>query len=209
MDQFGTGPRRAFFVAFDERLDDGAHRVHLGEEGVPRHAGGFERQMWQPFADPWRQGVAFRRVIEGEGGVALAGQSLVELDDGASQSRAAGFQRHQSVDEAGFVRQVLDTVRDRHAGFAHELPAAAFRTQPLQRRVTAVDRQPQAHGERAFRHRYGIGGDVGVGWITDGLAQPIEQTGPRQDLVAQRPGTAVVAGEHGQPSAGMLGWHAL
>ncbi len=127
-------------VALDPGFDDSLCRAQLGEELFGGFAGGDASQVGvQAFGNP-----AFLRaagcVAEVQHGVALAGETFIELDHHAPERGLTTLEPRDGLGDVPRVAQSLLAIRYLHAGLAEQPPAAGLRTERHEQRVAGVQR---------------------------------------------------------------------
>src|SRR5918997_7188285 len=100
-----------YLISLHPGLHDAAHLPELALVVLPALARGLEPGAHRQLPlDPAGQGLALRRALAGEDGVALAGEPLVELYGDAAQARVAALELDHGLADVLAVAQVLEAV---------------------------------------------------------------------------------------------------
>ena len=133
--------------------------------------------------------------------VALAREAVVELHDGLSERRVPALEVDEGGLEVRVVAQVLVALGTRDARLAEDLPAAGLRAERDEGRVDAVQRDAEEDGEPSFQGSRVEDREVRPGAVRDPRADPLDETGPLEDLLGEGTGRRVVRAEEREPAA--------
>src|SRR5918998_4761487 len=153
--------------------------------------------------DPSREIPTLRGAVVGEDRVALARETLVQLDRQAPQMGVAALQLDDGLDDVLFVAQVLEPVRQGYPRLPEHLPAPALGAEVVQLRIVPVQRDVEPYGEAPLQRRAVEAGHVRRCGIGDGRPDALYQAWPLEDLLRQRLIGGVVAAQQRQPPAGV------
>src|SRR6202022_1013476 len=116
--------------------------------------------------------------------------------------RANVEQRRFDVLPAG---QTLSSVRNVDSHFAKKTAASRFRAPAFQPWIRGVHRNPETNGEGALQRRGIEDSQICLGWVSDALANPLQESRSVQDLLGERLRRAVMRTEKRQPISRVTG----
>ena len=199
--QLGTG--RADLRPLDKLLHDATHPAELREIRLTLLA---RCDEVEPVERPTHCHAATTPRVA-KNGIALAGKAFVQLDHRLTDSRPDDTEIGQCGQHLRLVPQILKPGRMQHPRFPEDLPAPRLGAMVRQGGVGAIQRDSQQHGELAFQRRRVEDAEIGLVGVGDRIADPLQEPGPLQDLLGERPGRRIMGAEHGEPMAGMARRH--
>ena len=139
-------------LALDALLDHAAALQELGDIARVRRVQQLELHLLHRAEDRFLLAVGARsgHVGEVDEGVALAGHTLVQLDEHLTDRWLAGAHVGDGVDRVVDRREVLDAERVGDTFLEEQLAAAALRAEMEVTRIGAVHRDAEAHREVAL-----------------------------------------------------------
>ena len=197
--------RRDLLRRLDELLDDAAHARELARSSS-RASPRAPRTRCARSASrtaPRRSGLRIA-----EDGVALAREAVVELDDGAPQTRAAAPRSSTSASSTSCLAvEVLEPLRQGDAGLAEHLAAARLGAEVGEVGIDAVERDAEQDGELALERRRVEDGQVGARAVLDPLADALDagaaaRGSSRSASAARRRRRRAASGARGRGSRG-------
>ena len=158
-------------------LDDAVLVAEPLHERVVRQRGVVELDRVEPFAQPVG--------LVGRAGVGQAGEkhlsvpkprdALVELHDGAFETRAPAPQFGERPQAVVFRREVAEPCRLRNALLIEQAPSAALRPEADESRVASVHRNAEPNGQVALEPCRVEGHQMRGGRIRDQAADPLDE----------------------------------
>src|SRR5215204_7190005 len=112
-----------------------------------------QRSTMPLISHPAVEAHAFRGAVVVEDGVALAGETFVQLDRDAPQPGVTPLQLDDSLRDVLLVAKMLEPVRQRHARLPEHLPAPALGAQVVQFGIVTVQRYAEPHREAPLQGR--------------------------------------------------------
>jgi hypothetical protein len=182
-----------------ELLDDAAALVEFLQVTGRRFGRDGAGEMAQLGAD----GLATLGLRIPEEGVALAREALFELQHGFPDAGSPPSKAFERPDRIVFGLQVFEAFGERDAGLAEDLAASGLRAEPGERRIHAVQGNPEQDGQAPLERRRVEAGHERAGSVGDSVADPLDQARPLEDLFRQRARRGVVGAEQRQARARM------
>ena len=190
--------RRRLDRALEELLGDAAHAPELRVEVVPRLPADRELELRKLLADCARVRRAFRIP---EDRVAFAREAVVQLDDGLPERGVAALEVDEGRFEVRVVPQVLVAFRARDACLAEDPTASRFRPEVDERRIDAVQRNPEKDGKPPLERSRVEDREVGPRAVGDPRADALDEARTLEDLLREGARRCVVRAEERQAAA--------
>ena len=199
----------ADLLAGDPLLDDPRALLELGEVDLERRRRRLQLHAPQPVQDggPLVRGPGCGQTRQPHDRVALPGDALVELDDGAVHRGPLGPHPDHGVDHVVEGAQVLHTQRMRDADLGEHPAAAGLGAERREPRIGAVHRDPEAQRDVALELGGVVGHQVRALPVRDQRGDPRQEMRPLQELLAQRARGRVVHRDQRQAGSRMAGDH--
>ena len=149
-----------------------------------------------------------REVAKVDHGVALAGDTLVELDDHVGEGGPLSPHRSDGVGDLVEVVELLLPERMTDTLLGEQATATGLRAEVDEPWIRTVHGDPQGNGDVTLEFGRVVGDEMGQRAIRDERGDPAQEPGSLEQLLTERSGRPVADGDERQAGACVAGDHA-